>query len=343
MVAKQFRSSGPMTLNNFTADELVHLRQVTIAPDSKIKYIVWIQEIGEEGTPHLQLYAQAFQKLSVTAWHKCLGDRISNIVPTENPSAAIAYCKGLKDGQPKPGSDLTTIEEYGNAPTQGERSDLIAAADEVRKRPLREIMTEGSVNEPTIAKHYGYFKDLDMHSNQKRAFLAAREEHNAYLETRQRLPWEFKLKEVIENDIDTRCIHWFYDPTGETGKTVNAKDLYFNHSAAYFTGGKASDIAHAYNYEPIVVFNLVASADEETMKYLYKVLEEFKDGVFSSGKYMSTTKAFKIPQVIVFSNICPDQSKMKQNRLVIHHIASLNNPPTTPFNPSPWTFPLSRP
>lgn len=31
-----------------------------------------------------------------------------------------------------------------------------------------------------------------------------------------------------------------------------------------------------------------------------------EDGISSSGKYMSITKAFKIPQVIVFSNICPD-------------------------------------
>lgn len=350
MVAKQFRSAGPMTLNNFTDAELAHLRQVTTSPGSKIKYIVWIQEVGEGGTPHLQIYAQSFNVLSVTAWHKCLGDRVSNIVPTENPSAAIAYCKGLKDGQLKPGSDITTIEEYGKKPHdgQGERTDLIDAANEVRKRPLSEIMLHGSANEPTIAKHYSYFRDLDATATKHRAFESAKDEHNAYLETRERQPWEFKLKEVIDSDIDTRSIHWFYDPIGETGKTVNAKDLYFNHNAYYCTGGKAADIAHAYNYEPIVVFNLVASVDETTMTYLYKVLEEFKDGIFSSGKYMSVTKAFKIPQVIVFSNICPDQSKMKKNRLLIHHIASLNKThdftPPVPYDPSlSWTFPVSKP
>lgn len=343
MVAKQFRSAGPMTLNNFTSEELQHLRQVTSVKDTKIKYIVWIQEVGEEGTPHLQIYAQAFEKLSVAAWHKSLGPRIANIVPTENPPVAIQYCKGFKDGQPKSGSNLDSVEEYGKAPRdgQGERTDLIEAANEVRKRPLSEIMTHGSVNEPTIAKHYTYFKDLDLHSTKHRAFEAAKEEHNAYLETRDRQPWEHKLKDIVENDTDTRSIHWFYDPVGETGKTVNAKDLYFNHSAAYFTGGKAADIAHAYNYEPIVVFNLVASADEDTMKYLYKVLEEFKDGIFSSGKYMSITKAFKIPQVIVFSNICPDQSKMKKNRLIVHHISSLNG--TMDFSESARLAPIFNP
>lgn len=324
MVVQRFRSAGPMTLNNYTDEELQHMRLVTSIKDSKIKYIVWIQEVGQEGTPHLQLYAQAYEKLSVAAWHKQLGPRISNIVATENIPSAIQYCKGYKDGIPKPGSNLDSVEEYGKSPTQGERSDLIDAANEVRKRPLSDIMINGSIHEPAIAKHYTYFKDLDQTVCKKRAFDAAKEDHNAYLAIRERQPWEYKLKEVIENDADTRSIHWFYDPIGETGKTVNAKDLYFNHNAFYCTGGKSADIAHAYNYEPIVVFNLVASADEETMKYLYKVLEEFKDGIFSSGKYMSQTKSFKIPQVIVFSNICPDQTKMKKNRLTIHHIDSLN-------------------
>jgi hypothetical protein len=184
-------------------------------------------------------------------------------------------------------------------------------------------MDSGSVNEPAIIKHYAYFKDLDTHSTKRRAFEIAREKHNAYLTTRQRLPWEYKLKEIIENDSDPHSIHWLCDPVGETGKTVNAKDLYFNHNAYYCTGGKAADIAHAYNYEPIVVFNLVASVDETTMTYLYKVLEEFKDGIFSSGKYMSITKAFDILKVIVFSNMSPDKSKMKKNRLIVHNIASI--------------------
>jgi hypothetical protein len=323
MPVKQFRSSGPMTLNNFTEEELEHLRKVVSAEGSKIKYIVWIQEVGEEGTPHLQIFSQASNVLSVAAWHKALGSRIANIVPTENVPAAIQYCKGMKDGNPKPGSNMDSIEEYGKPPRQGERNDLVEAADEIRKRPLKSIMTHGSVHEGTIGKHFQYFKDLDAICMKKRAFEAGKKKHNAYLATRERQPWEHKLKEVIEQDHDTRSIHWFYDPPGETGKTVNAKDLYYNHNAFYCTGGKAADIAHAYNYEPIVVFNLVAAADEESMKYLYQVLEEFKDGIFSSGKYMSVTKAFPIPHVIVFSNICPDQSKMKKNRMIVHHICDI--------------------
>jgi hypothetical protein len=48
-----------------------------------------------------------------------------------------------------------------------------------------------------------------------------------------------------------RFLQRFHDHIGESGKTVNAKQLVFEHNAFYTTGGKANDIYHAYNLEPI--------------------------------------------------------------------------------------------
>lgn len=334
MPVLQFRSAGPMTLNNYTDDELNHLRQVCVSPDTKIKYITFNQEVGtEEGTPHLQIYAQAYTKLSIKQWHTILGPRISNIVATQNIERTIKYCQGYTWDQNtstyvhKDGSS-TTFEEYGKPPKtdQGQRTDLESAASEVRKRPLREILLDGT-HDNAILSHIAAFEKLDAVCKQERSYLAAKEEHNAYLATRERQPWEYKLKEIVEEDQDTRAIHWFVDTEGETGKTVNAKDLYFNHNAYYCTGGKAVDIFHAYDNQPIVVFNIVASSCKETHEYLYKVLEEFKDGIFSSGKYNSCIKTFKIPQVIVFSNDYADTSKMKKTRIHTHCIQTLNGVP----------------
>jgi len=215
---------------------------------------------------------------------------------------------------------------------QGQRTDLESAASEVRKRPLREILLDGT-HDQAILSHISAFEKLDAVCKQERSYIAAKEEHNAYLATRERQPWEYKLKEIVEEDTDTRSIHWFVDTEGETGKTVNAKDLYFNHNAYYCTGGKAVDIFHAYDNQPIVVFNIVASSCKETHEYLYKVLEEFKDGIFSSGKYNSCIKTFKIPQVIVFSNDYADTTKMKKTRIHTHCIQTLNgNPPCSRYS-----------
>lgn len=331
MPVKQFRSSGPMTLNNYTPEELEHLRAVTTHKDTKIKYITWNQEVGENGTPHLQIYAQAFDKLSVSAWHKSLGSRIANIVPTQNQERAIKYCQGFEYDEsthsyvPKPGS--SPFEEFGKPPCtdQGSRTDLHTAHAEILKRPLAEVMLSGEHTQ-AIASHYAFFKDLDTHAQADRAFKRARIQHNEFMAQRTPLAWEQVLHDIIAAPPCSRSIHWFVDMVGETGKTINAKSLYFNHNAFYCTGGKASDIAHAYQYQPIVVFNLVASQDKDTQAYLYTILEQFKDGIFSSGKYNSMIKTFPIPHVIVMSNEWPDESRMKKSRIVVHNIQEIMHP-----------------
>jgi len=177
MPIQQFRSAGPMTLNNYTPDELEHLRNVCKSPDSKIKYIVWNAEVGENETPHLQIYAQAFTKLSVAAFHKALGSRIANIVPTQNQERAIMYCKGFEWSQteskyiPKVGS--SPFEEYGDPPASGKRTELESAAAEVRKRPLREILLDGT-HDNTILKHIAAFEKLDAICKHQRSFDEAK-------------------------------------------------------------------------------------------------------------------------------------------------------------------------
>lgn len=332
MPVKQFRSSGPMTLNNYTDEEVDQIRNAI--NHDKIKYVTFIKEVGESGTPHLQIYAQAKDKLSVKAWHKILGSRVANIEPTVNIEAAIKYCQGYKDGQPKPGSDLSSVEEYGVKPEQGCRNDLEAINSELKKRSLEELYEQDGLTS-SLAKYHQHWKDKDTHFKKQRMFNAARNQHNEYFKTRERLPWELYLDHLISQDPDPRHIHWFYDEVGETGKTVNAKNLLFNHNAFYTTGGKANDIYHAYQGEPIVILNLCASTCKETREYLYKVLEEFKDGIFSSGKYNSMTKCFKIPHVIVFSNEKPETDKMKKCRLEVHNVNKFSvtrteEPPGTP-------------
>jgi len=329
MPVQQFRSAGPMTLNNYTSDEVEYLRTVVNAPSTKIKYIVWNAEVGENNTPHLQIYAQAFSKLSIAAWHKSLGDRVANIVPTQNQERAIMYCKGFEWSEPdskyNPKLGSSQFEEYGTSPEQGNRTDLQSAAAEVRKRPLRDLLLDGS-HDQAILTHIAAFEKLDAVCKHQRSFDEAKLEHNAFIAIRPSQPWETTLKSIIEHPVDTRSIHWFVDTIGETGKTVNAKNLYFNHNAFYCTGGKAQDIFHSYDNQPIVLFNLVASSCTDTQTYLYKVLEEFKDGIFTSGKYQSCCKAFKIPHVIVFSNEFPDESRMKKSRIITHNILLLDTP-----------------
>ena len=67
MVVQQYRSSGPMTRNNYSDNEVKYLRNVVTMEGSKITYIVFCYQVGENGTPHLQIYARSNTKLSMKA------------------------------------------------------------------------------------------------------------------------------------------------------------------------------------------------------------------------------------------------------------------------------------
>jgi len=77
------------------------------------------------------------------------------------------------------------------------------------------------------------------------------------------------------------------------------------------TNGKCADIAHAYNYEEIVVFDFSREQEE---RINYQIIEKFKDGRIFSPKYDSKCKVFKGARVIVFSNFDPDKSKLSEDR-----------------------------
>ena len=323
----RFRSSGPMTLNNPTEEEIETLRKVTCLPMSKIKYICFCHENqNREGhTYHLQIYAQAHEKLSVKAWHDQLGPRISCIQRTENTANANQYCMGFeKKGDSfvkKLGSEK--YEEFGVAPQQGERTDIEETAHSISEIGLKQMNLQ-LLNQDILARYPGHFKDLDNTFRTERMKIAAQAEHDNYYPNRKKQHWEEDLYKIVTKKPDPREIHWFVDEVGNTNKTLNAKQLVFHHGAYISTGGKANDIIFAYEGESIVVLNLVASLDKDTTAYLYKVLESFKDGMFSSGKYASCNKMFPIPHVIVFSNDRPDMNKMKIARLIVHDIQEIN-------------------
>jgi hypothetical protein len=72
-----------------------------------------------------------------------------------------------------------------------------------------------------------------------------------------------------------------------------------------------------------VVINISASHNVKDIEPLYAMLEEFKDGVFTSTKYCSRVKAFSIQHAVVFANIPPDKSKLKTDRFRITHLLKL--------------------
>ena len=110
---------------------------------------------------------------------------------------------------------------------------------------------------------------------------------------------------------DDRKVTWVYDPDGGLGKSWLANYLLAKENAFLIEGGKRADIAYAYNYEKIVVFDFTRSQEEQVN---YSTIESFKNGRIFSSKYESGLKIFDPATVLCLSNFDPDRTRLSSDR-----------------------------
>lgn len=128
--------------------------------------------------------------------------------------------------------------------------------------------------------------------------------------------WQIDLSNYLAEDADPRKIIWYYDNTGNSGKSYFSTR--FKAKTSYLvTGGKNQDIYYAYNYEQVVFFDLPRAKQDYVP---YDVMESFKNGYFLSTKYECKPVRFNVPHVIVFANFYPDTSKLSMDRWEIKQI-----------------------
>lgn len=120
------------TLNNYLEEDKSKLN---LLGDDKelISYLIYGEEVGEEGTPHLQGYVSFIKRLSMKKVKTLLGPRYHLEVMKGNPKQAADYCK--KDNK---------YVEFGSLPKgQGTRNDLQVVHEEFRSgKRIRDIVDE---------------------------------------------------------------------------------------------------------------------------------------------------------------------------------------------------------
>jgi len=131
-------------------------------------------------------------------------------------------------------------------------------------------------------------------------------------------------KEVLDHLLqqDDRRICFVVDYEGGTGKTCLGKWIVANYQAYHCTGGKQADLAFSYkepDYE-IAIFDLARHAEDKDF-HPYHFAEQLKNGMFSSGKYMSISKRITPPKVIWFMNQDPDRTKLSADRYCVHIVS----------------------
>jgi len=315
--AFQARSIGPSTINNPTENDYICVR--TAVKNNLLKYVTFNLEIGENGTPHLQISAIASTPLTAKAWQNALGQRVGNIVATASPPDCKDYCQGFKVNtdrtQRKDGSqDINTVsetghngyEEYGSYSTTGQRTDLTKAIDNIKSgmsiRDLIEIMP-GTVN--------GAYRMLTEYKTQT-ILLTAKQQVLERYDNVQWKPFQQDILDHLSTKADGRTLHWYHEPTGNIGKSYLTKYLMCTDQAYCPDITKPADIFCGYNMEPVVIFDIPRSRID-TMDHIYGVIEKFLNGMIFVGKYASHTMCINPPHVIVFSNDLPKTHTDKGN------------------------------
>lgn len=170
MPVPQYQVIGPWTVNNYTDDDLDHVRSAVRR--GTCRYVVFCHEVGAEGTRHLQGFASAFKKHSLKAWHQILGPRFAlapDFFGVKSIPDCIQYCKGfereLEDGvwtgkyKKKAGSG--DFEEYGSY-NPGKREDLLCIKRRIDDGDDPQEIVKDAETFNTMAKHMKFFKEYQV-------------------------------------------------------------------------------------------------------------------------------------------------------------------------------------
>lgn len=124
--------------------------------------------------------------------------------------------------------------------------------------------------------------------------------------------WQLQIRDLYETEPDDRSIYWYWDNTGNIGKSSFIKYMIVKHKVLYCSGGKHSDI-----------MNLVFNQDMDDCKGVffdiprankghisYASLESIKNGMVCNTKYETGVKVFNSPHVFVFANFPPENPEL---------------------------------
>lgn len=130
------------TINHYDGTEVPALKDW-----SQVSYCVVGQEVGEQGTPHLQGYVEFKQQVLLSTFKNKVSRKLHVAERRGTPAQASDYCK--KDGQ---------FDEWGSISQQGRRTDLEVACEMISTgAKIRDV----AVSYPdTFVKFHKGFKAL---------------------------------------------------------------------------------------------------------------------------------------------------------------------------------------
>ena len=151
------------TWNNYSEEGVQRLEEFL---EDVCTYGVYGKEVGEQGTPHLQVYFELPKQMSWTAINKKLGNKkggewMDMASRRGTPKEAAGYCMKGDNEKPEGGyavffdepSETWDGKQYGEISNQGERTDVKRKIEEVQNGET--TVDDIVLNDPSFYHQYG--------------------------------------------------------------------------------------------------------------------------------------------------------------------------------------------
>ena len=140
--------------------------------------------------------------------------------------------------------------------------------------------------------------------------------------------WQKDIIDIVDGPINDRTINWYWEESGNIGKSYLTKYLALKYDAIICSGKKADVFNQVLDWfkgkdedeDPRLI--LVDCPREDMNYFNYGALESIKNGLIFSGKYEGGVCAYEPPHVICFANTPPDKHTMSEDRWNIQYIGS---------------------
>lgn len=136
-------------------------------------------------------------------------------------------------------------------------------------------------------------------------------------------PWQQEILDIVAGPTHPRKIYWYYETTGNVGKTFIARFLCLQ-PGTVICEGKRGDVFNQVNSiitagtQPKLV---IVDCPRTCLDFLsYTAIESLKNGLLYSGKYEGGLCLFPSPKVVCFANEPPKREKLSKDRWHVSQI-----------------------
>lgn len=321
----------------------------------KLKCVCFGQEVAPKtGTPHLQgfmvfISLKTFKQVKELFPKQIHFEKMKGTIEQnktycskESPLFTIGQCPMSQQEKGEAGR-LATKKDY-LGPDFAKGADLknwAAQVDDGERPPANgkhnraiwrriQAMTINGASKQEIA--LAFPETLGLHPkgfNETYEMFKPKPEYDIRQKHAKLFDWQIEFLKLMDQEPNSRTIHWVWSKAGATGKSETVKHLVFTEGFEPLQNAPTRDISCAWKGGD-VVFDYTRDISESPINY--SVLEAIKNRMLFSPKYESTTKSshdMKDVFVVCFSNRQPDVAtdKMSNDRWEIYRICPEGNKP----------------